>query len=211
MLIHLLSNIHNNADALSRSPCKDDHCSYCDRYENRYSSETLAEINTSGAVKAIAFIKEKSESDKQITHYVIGGDHEITLPSNGGDQEITLSDVGSFKEHKESATSLSQKKNSEHEGSFSCTGDSGSVALTATSLGPGVAEVLSSEMSHGMTQIGVPHFTLAMLNSVCDGVDAETHKIICCHQVHCCCCKIAANSEDCWDLFEDKTLFGCLF
>ena len=71
--------------------------------------------------------------------------------------------------------------------------------------------MLSSEMSHGMTQIGVPHFTHAMLNSVCDGVDAETHKIICCHQVHCCCCKIAANTEDCWDLFEDETLFGCLF
>ena len=168
--------------------CKDDHCRYCDCYENRYSSETLAEIKTPGAVKAIALNKEKSESDKQITHYAIGSNHEITLPSNGGDHEITLSDVGSFKEHKESATSLSQKKNSEHEGPFSCTGDSGSVELTATSSGPGVAEVLSSEMSHGMTQIGVPHFTYAMLNSVCDGVDAETHKIICCHQVHCCCC-----------------------
>ena len=208
---HRAGRIHNNADALSRRPCKDDHCRYCDRYENRYSSETLTEINAPGAVKAKAFNKEKSESDKQITHYVIGGDHEITLPSNGGDHEITLSDVGSFKEHKESATSLSQKKNSEHEGPFSCTGDSDSVAQTITSLGPGVAEVLSSEMSHGMTQIGVPHFTHAMLNSVCDGVDAETHKIICCHQVHCCCCKIAANTEDCWDLFEDETLFGCLF
>ena len=208
---HRAGRIHNNADALSRRPCKDDHCRYCDRYENRYSSETLAEINTPGAVKAIAFNKEKSESDKQITNHVIGGDHEITLPSNGGDHEITLSDVGSFKEHKESVTSLSQKKNSEHEGPFSCTGDSDSVAQTITSLGPGVAEVLSSEMSHGMTQIGVPHFSHAMLNSVCDGVDAETHKIFCCHQEHCCCCKIAANTEDCWDLFEDETLFGCLF
>ena len=69
---HRAGRIHNNVDALSRRPCKDDH-----RYENRYSSETLAEINTSGAVKAIAFNKEKSESDKHITHYVIGGDHEI--------------------------------------------------------------------------------------------------------------------------------------
>ena len=35
--------------------------------------------------------------------------------------------------------------------------------------------MLSSEMSHGMTQIRVPEFKHAMLNSVCDGVDAETH------------------------------------
>ena len=33
--------------------------------------------------------------------------------------------------------------------------------------------MLSSEMSHGMSQIGVPHFTHAMRNAVCDEVDAQ--------------------------------------
>ena len=37
--------------------------------------------------------------------------------------------------------------------------------------------MLSSEMSHRMSQIGVPHFTHAMRNAVYDGVDAEADKI----------------------------------
>ena len=40
---------------------------------------------------------------------------------------------------------------------------------TTTCLRPGVAEVLFSEMSHGMSQDGAPHFMHAMLNSCAMG------------------------------------------
>ena len=54
---------------------------------------------------------------------------------------------------------------------------SGCGAHTFACLGPRAAAVLSSEMSHGTSPIGDPHFTHAMLNSVCDGMDAEAHEI----------------------------------
>ena len=84
---------------------------------------------------------------------------------------------------------------------------------TATDLGPRVAEVLSSEMTHGMTQVGVPHFTHATINSVCNGVDAVTHTNLNSRSVHCYCCMMAAyiEREDWIDHLEDETLFGCLF
>ena len=72
--------------------------------------------------------------------------------------------------------------------------------------------MLFSEMSHGMSQIGVPHFTHAMHNAVCDGVDAEAHKMFNSRHVHGCCCESAAYyAEDWCDHFEDETLFVCLF
>ena len=81
------------------------------------------------------------------------------------------------------------------------------------SLGPGVAEVLSLEMTHGNYQTGVPHFTHASNNSVCGGVDAEAHKIIDkCRHTSCYCCEVTADYIEDWiDLFEDGPLFGCLF
>ena len=90
---------------------------------------------------------------------------------------------------------------------------SGRSEHTITDFRPGVAEVLSSEMTHGMTQIGFPHLTHTTVNSVCDEVDAEAHKIFNSRQVHCCCCMMAAYFEmENWiDHIEDETLFGCLF
>ena len=83
---------------------------------------------------------------------------------------------------------------------------------TTTDFEPGAAEVLSSEMTHEMSQIGVPHSTHAAFNSVCEGVDAEAHKNFSSCQVHCCCCTRAAYyMEDWMDHPEDERLFGCLF
>ena len=63
---HRAGMIHSNADALSRRSCKDDHCRYCDSYENRYSSETLAEINTPGAVKAPLIKRNLRETSRSL-------------------------------------------------------------------------------------------------------------------------------------------------
>ena len=71
--------------------------------------------------------------------------------------------------------------------------------------------VLSSEVSHGMSPIGVSHFTHATRNAVCDGVDAEAHKIFNSRHVHGCCCERAAYyAEDWWDHFEAETLFDLI-
>ena len=129
------------------------------------------------------------------------------------DHGITLS--GNFQDHKSCVSYYCQEKNPAHARPIS-TDDSGSIALTTTSLGHGVAEVLSKEMPPGTTQIGVPHFRHTTPNSVCDGVDAEAHKIVNGRHVHCCCCRSifemsAKNTGDWWDHLEDGTLFGCLF
>ena len=72
--------------------------------------------------------------------------------------------------------------------------------------------MLFSEMSHGMSQIGVPHFMHAKYYSVCNGVDAEAHKITHSRHSYCCCCRRAACCEEDWlDHFEDGSVFGCLF
>ena len=241
-VVHRAGRVHNNADSLSRRPCHNDHCKFCDRYEKRYSSETLAETNKyaneTGAVKTIDFGSENKltlpilGSNKQVTQPCIesdkftllctGGEHKFTLPSIGGehgftesDHGITLSDVGNFQDHKPCDSYYCQEKTAAHIGPIS-TDDSGSIALTTTSLGHGVAEVLSKEMPPGTTQIGVPHFRHTTPNSVCDGVDAEAHKIVNGRHVHCCCCRSicemsAKNTGDWWDHLEDGTLFGCLF
>ena len=73
--------------------------------------------------------------------------------------------------------------------------------------------MLSLEMTHGMTKVGVPHFTHATINSVCDGVDVVAHTNSKSRSAHCCCCMMAAyfETEDWIDRLENETLFGCLF
>ena len=178
--MHRAGRVHNNADSLSRRPCHNDHCKFCDRYEKRYSSETLDETNKyaneTDAVKTIDFGSENKltlpnkqvtlpciESDN-LTLHSTGGEHKFTLPSIGGnhaftksDHGITLSDVGNFQDHKPCASYYCQEETPAHIGPIS-TDDSGSIALTTTSLGPGVAEVLPKEATPGTTQIGVPQF-----------------------------------------------------
>ena len=79
------------------------------------------------------------------------------------------------------------------------------------SLGPGVAEMLSLEMTHGNYQTCVPHFTPA--SNECGRVDAEAHKIIDkCRHTSCYCCDVTADYIEDWiDLFEEGHFFWCLF
>ena len=43
-IVHRPGRVHNNADALSRRPCYDKNCVYCDRVENRFSNPTVARV-----------------------------------------------------------------------------------------------------------------------------------------------------------------------
>ena len=143
----------------------------------------------------------------------IGSDHhDVVCPNDGDNHGVTLPNDGTILKHKQGVYSDNQDKDPELIGPSIDDDNHGSDAHTTICLGPGVAEVLSSEMSHGMSQIGVPHFMHAKHYSVCNGVDAEAHKITHSRQSYCCCCRRAACCVEDWlDHFEDGSVFGCLF
>ena len=44
-VVHRAGRVHNDADSMSRRPCHNIDCKYCDRYEQRYSPEKIAKLN----------------------------------------------------------------------------------------------------------------------------------------------------------------------
>ena len=216
-VVHRTGRVHNNADSMSRRPCHSDHCKYCARYERRYSPDAMADLTKiageSGAVKRNASKTGETGGDREVTLPYIGGGNGVVTPNDGGGHCFTLPCDCTIQKHVEGVSYVDQDKDPEYNGPLITDDDfSGRSVHTTTCLEPGVAEVLSTEMSHGMSQIGVPHFTHAVRNAVCDGVDAEAPKFFNSRHVHGCCCERAAYyAEDWWDHFEDETLFGCLF
>ena len=217
-VVHRAGRVHNNADSMSRRPCHNEQCKYCDRYEQRYSPEIIADFDKNagktGAVKRLTLEGGNIRGEKMVSLPCIGSDHhDVVCPNDGDNHGVTLPNDGTILKHKQGVYSDNQDKDPELIGP-SITDDSfrGSDAHTTICLGPGVAEVLSSEMSHGMSQIGVPHLMHAKHYSVCNGVDAEAHKITHSRHSYCCCCRRAACCVEDWlDHFEDGSVFGCLF
>ena len=216
-VVHRAGRVHNNADSMSRRPCHNSHCKYCDRYEQRYSPEKITDLNKNKGevevVKGIASKEGMTGGDREVTLPYIGSGNYVVTPTDGGGHCFTLPFDGTIQKHTQGVSNFDQDKTPESNGP-DVTDDnvSGSHVHTTTCLGPGVAEMLSSEMSHGMSQDGVPDFMHATLNSVSNGVDANAHKISSSRHVHCCCCERATfYAEDWWDHFENGTLFGCLF
>ena len=215
-VVHRAGRVHNNADSMSRRPCHNNNCKYCDRYEQRYSAEIKADLKKcegeKGAVTVISLNEEKYRSGHVVALPSYRSDSEVTLPYIRSVSEDTLPSNGTVQEHIHSVSFDCQDRGPEHGGPI-MTDDSfgGRRELTTTCFGPRVAEVLSSEMTHGMSQDGVPHFMHATLKSVCTGVDANTHEISVSRHVQCCCERAECYREDWLDCFEDGTLFGCLF
>ena len=209
--------VHNNADSMPHRPCHNEQCKYCDRYEQRYSPETIADFHKNagktGAVKRLALDEGNIQSEMSVSHTYIGSvRHDVVCPNDGDDYVITLLSDGTITKRLQSVSY--QDKDPELIGS-SITDDDfhGSDAHTTLCLGPGVAEMLSSEMSHEMSQIGVPHFRHATIFSVCNRVDAEAHELVHSRHAYCCCCcrRVACYVEICLDHPEDGSLFRCLF
>ena len=205
-VIHRAGRVHNNADSMSRRPCHNSNCKYCERFEQKYSPETKTDLDNktkNGAVKQITSKKGDGEVTKiyDVSDNVVKSDSCYTPKFDGTTQK-----------HVEGVSFIDQDKDPEFKGP-EITDDQniGRSDQSTSYLETGVAEVLSSEMSHGMSQIGVPHFMHARIGDVCYGVDAEAHKILEWRQVHCICCHEAASDVDYWDHFADGTLFGCLF
>ena len=203
-VVHRAGRVHNNADSMSRRPCHSDKCKYCDRYEQKYSPEIIADFNKNkgdiSTEKSVTLVEGNVGYDKVVTLPCMRGVlHDDACPNDGGGHVAALPRDGTIPKHVQSVSLIDQDKDPEFNGP-SITDDDyrGCGAHTSTCLGPRAAEVLSSEMSHGTSQIGVPHFTHAMPNSVCDGMDAEAHEIIKSrHIYYCCCCTGAARySED---------------
>ncbi|MCG8078348.1 MAG: Ty3/Gypsy family RNase HI domain-containing protein, partial [Candidatus Thiodiazotropha taylori] len=211
-IVHRAGRVHNNADSLSRRPCHNHKCKHCDRYEKKHLPDKLTESNKSideSAVLRVASNGGNLNGDEKVTKLITGQDNKVGRPNDGNGSYIVQPGDGTVQKNNLCDV---QYENPEHHGpTYNDDQFSGRHAQPTTYLGPRVAEVLSPEMSHGMSQIGVPHFTHATLNSVCDGVDAKTHKIFNSRHIHCC-CKIAAHSTEDWlDNFESESLFGCLF
>ena len=203
---------------MSRRPCYNDQSRYCDRYEQRYSPKVIADLNKNAGEKDVvqrtATNEENVGDDKVVTLPCIGSDtHDVVYPNDGDNHEVTLPNDGTIPKHIQSVSYVDQDMDPKYSGP-SITDDnySGRNVHTTTDIEPGAAEVLPSEMTHGMSQIGVPHSIHATFKSVCEGVDADAHKNFNGRQVHCCCCMRAAYyMEDWMDHLEDETLFGCLF
>lgn len=215
-VVHRAGRVHTNADSMSRRPCHNDHCKYCDRYEQRYPPEKIADLNKSagdiGVVEGIASQEGMIGGDREVTLPYIGSGNDVTS-TDGGGHCFTLPYDGTIQKHMPGVSYFDQDKDPESKGPDIIDDDFGGRRVHPTTcLGPRAAEVLSSERSHGMSQDGVPHFMHATLKSVCNGVDANAHEISSSRHVHCCCCERAAYySEDWWDHLENGTLFGCLF
>ena len=140
---------------------------------------------------------------------IIGGARPVPPPI-----PTALPSDGTIPKHINSVLYVDQDMDPRYKGpSLTDNNYSGRSVHTITDFRPGVAEVLSSEITHGMTQIRVPHLTHTTVNSVCNEVDAEAHKTFNSRQVHYCCCMMAAHFEmEKWiDHLEDETLFGWLF
>ena len=144
-VMHRAGRIHNNADSMSRRPWQENHCKYCDRYEQRYSAGTKADLKKyegeTGAVTVISSNEEKYRSGNRVTLLSNRSDSEVTLPCLRSVNEDTLPSDGTVQEHIHSVSYDYQDKDPEHVGPI-ITDDNVSSrrALTTTCLGPRVAE-----------------------------------------------------------------------
>ena len=214
-VVHRAGRVHNNADSMSRRPCHNNQCKYCDRYERKYSPELLADLDkTAGKVSAVQKLAVGEGNIVDETGVILpcsGGDHHaVVYPNDGDDHDVTLPNDGTEMKHVESVLKAEQDRDPEFSGP-SIIDDNflGRTDLSTMSLEPGLTEVLSPEMSRSLSQEGVHHSMHAMSHSVWNGVG--THEIINgCHSC-CCCIRTASYGEDWMDHVEDMSLFGCLF
>ena len=214
-VVHRAGRVHNNADSMSRRPCHNNQCKYCDRYERKYSPELLADLDkTAGKVSAVQKLAVGEGNIVDETGVILpcsgGYHHAVVYPNDGDDHDVTLPNDGTEMKHVESVLKAEQDGDPEFSGP-SIIDDNflGRTDLSTMSLEPGLTEVLSPGMSRSLSQEGVHHSMHAMSHSVWNGVG--THEIINgCYS--CCCCIRSASYRDYWmDHVEDMSLFGCLF
>ena len=115
---------------------------------------------------------------KVVTLPCIGVDTCDYVNHNRDIHEVTLPNDSTIMKHINSVSYVDQDMDPRYKRP-SLTDDncSGRSVHTIADCRPGVAEVLSLEMTHGMTQIGGPHLTHTMVNSECGEVDAA-HEIV---------------------------------
>ena len=68
-VVHRAGRVHNNADSMSRTPCHNDKCKYCDRYEEKYSPAADFTKNKGdiSAEKSVALVEANVGYDKVVS------------------------------------------------------------------------------------------------------------------------------------------------
>ena len=222
IVVHRAGRVHNNADSMSRRPCHNDQCKYCDRYERRYSPYILADLNKPArklrAVKKLAVSEGNAVGETGVTLPCVGGDcHAVVYPNDGNDHGVTLSNDGTIRKHMESVSLAEQDEDPVLNGPSILDDNlvNGGTDQSTSCLEPRSVEVSSLETSYGMSKVGDPRCMGTADDSVHSGVDAESYEVIESCQLCCCCCcccgRTACYDEDWMDQVEDSSLFGCLF
>ena len=203
-VVHRAGRVHNNADSLSRRPCYNHQCKYCDRFERKYPPENLADVDkTAGklsAVKKLAVGEGNIVGESEVTLPCVGSDHHVVVcPNDGEDHGDTLPKNGTIIKHEESVFNAEQNEFSGPK--IVDDNSSGRTDHSTNSLEPGLTEVLSLEKARILSQDRVYPSMHAMSNSGWNG--AGTHEISSCHSC-CCCLRTAYYSEDWMDNLEDR-------
>ena len=150
-IIHRAGRVHNNADSMSRRPCYNDQCRYCDSYEQRYFPEKIADLNAGlddVAQKAVTNLKNVG-GDTIVTLSCIGGDTRDYVNHNRDIHEVTLPNDGTIPKHINSVSSVDQDMDPRYNGT-NLTDDnySGRSVHIIADFRLGVAEVLVLETTH---------------------------------------------------------------
>ena len=113
--------MHKNANSMPRRSCHSDHCKYCDRYERRYSPDTIADLTKiayeSGAVRRITSKKGETGGDREVTLPYIGNGNDVVTPNEWGDCCFTLPCDGTIQKHV-GVSYVDQDKDPEYNGPY---------------------------------------------------------------------------------------------
>lgn len=217
--------VHSNADILSRRPCYDNNCKYCERYEKLYKPEPPLDVNSDGQTE----VKVSGLRTVKVSDTMCSDDGALCEPCNnlcmksedtlgGLTVNESLSNVpagttnyaiSTETESRESQNLCISHDNGLAIGPLFIDGTlAGREACTTSSLGQRVASGVSDEITPGdVTDCAPPP-----VDVLHDMVDERTHKI---NHSSCrpciCCCQKALFEYDWLDYFDDEPLFGCLF
>ena len=95
---------------MSRRLCYNDQYRYCDRYEQRYSPEIIADLNKNAGEKDVVQRTATNEEN-------VGSDtHDGVYPYDGDDYEVTLPNDGTIPKHIQSVSYVDQDMDPKYSG-----------------------------------------------------------------------------------------------
>ena len=222
--------VHSNADAMSRRPCYEDNCQYCERYEAKYcpnltnsSSDQTTKTKRDESVRKMDVTEHECSNDGAPCRHQCQNDictqTKVMTDDNTEVECLTCRRYGTTIDGVSKGTQNDDARIyiSKDNDPFAYVGpllyddtSSGREASTTSSLGHRVSSGVSDEITPREVTARAPS---PIRNACNDTVDERTHEI---HYVSCVrpeiqCCRVAHYDDDWLDSFEDEPLFGCLF